>query len=84
MTIPGNLTQEKFKKMAVRNYERWFGIESGSYKQYKHTLNDKSLNITAFDLHQATEHYYSCLFLVLIQYKFYSHYNNLVHGSPSK
>ncbi|WP_201340193.1 HEPN domain-containing protein [Isorropodon fossajaponicum symbiont] len=73
MAIPEDLTQEKCKKMAVRDYECWFGIGSDFFEQYQHTFKRKKLNVVAFELHQTTGHYYSCLSLVLTQYKPYTH-----------
>ena len=49
-------------------FERWMdGVESFS-RGYGYALRDGDLNKAAFDLHQATERLYQCLFLVRTLY----------------
>ena len=57
-------------------YEDWTTTASQFVKQARHAVTDGALKIAAFDLHQATEHLYNGLLLVLTLYTPKSH--NLV------
>ncbi|WP_201341230.1 HEPN domain-containing protein [Abyssogena phaseoliformis symbiont] len=71
LAVPGYLTQKACKKMAIIDYEEWFGGANELLISYKANFKRGSYKLSAFELHQATEYYYyySCLSLVLTQYK---------------
>jgi len=72
----GNLTQAEYKVIAEKHYEHWFETACDFYKTYKYHISEKMYKLAAFDLHQATERFYSCLLLILTNYKPNTH--NLV------
>jgi predicted nucleotidyltransferase/HEPN domain-containing protein len=49
-------------------FEEWFESAQQFYRQHEHAIADGALKIAAFDLHQATERLYQCLFLVRTLY----------------
>lgn len=49
-------------------FERWMEGFGGFLRGYQYALRDGDLNKAAFDLHQATERLYQCLFLVRTLY----------------
>jgi HEPN domain-containing protein len=49
-------------------FEKWFGGVESFMRGYGYALRDGDLNKAAFDLHQATERLYQCLFLVRTLY----------------
>jgi len=68
-----NLTPEEYKSIAEKHYEQWFESAGDFQKTYKYHLSESMYKLAAFDLHQATERYFSCLLLVLTNYKPYTH-----------
>lgn len=73
---PGNLTPQEYKEIAEEHFEVWFESTKAFYFQYGSALSVPYYNNAAFQLHQAAEHCFSCLLLVLTNYKPYTH--NLV------
>lgn len=65
----GNLSAETYQSIAEKHYKHWFDSANEFYDQYQYAFSKKSLKIAAFELHQATERFYSCLLLVLSNYK---------------
>jgi len=49
-------------------FEQWLEGANSFARGYQHAVNDGDLNKAAFDLHQATERLYQCLFLVRTLY----------------
>jgi predicted nucleotidyltransferase/HEPN domain-containing protein len=49
-------------------YEEWFVTANQFYRQFQHAVADGAPNVAAFQLHQATERFYHCLFLVRTLY----------------
>jgi predicted nucleotidyltransferase/HEPN domain-containing protein len=49
-------------------FEQWFGSAESFLRGYTHAIADGDLNKAAFDLHQAVERLYQCLFLVRTLY----------------
>jgi len=76
----GNLSSGEYKAIAEKNYDQWFDSANGFLKQYKYAAKDKELKIAAFELHQATERFYSCLLLVLTSYKPNTHNLKLLNS----
>ena len=69
----GNLTPEEYKVIAEKYYAQWFESAGEFLIDYNSCLKRGSFSKAAFELHQATERYYSCLLLVLTNYKPYTH-----------
>lgn len=72
----GNLTPEEYKAIAEKHFEQWFDSAKEFLIDYQACLERGNLLKAAFELHQATERFYSCLLLVLTNYKPNTH--NLV------
>jgi predicted nucleotidyltransferase/HEPN domain-containing protein len=49
-------------------FEEWFETANQFYRQFQHAIADGAPNVAAFQLHQATERFYHCLFLVCTLY----------------
>ncbi|MES2825303.1 MAG: HEPN domain-containing protein [Pseudomonadota bacterium] len=69
----GNLTPQEYKNIAEQHYDYWYESTKVFYFQYENAFNALYYNNAAFQLHQATEHCYSCFLLVLTNYKPYTH-----------
>jgi len=76
----GNLTPEEYKTIAKNHFKQWFDSAGDFYKTYQYHLSENMYKLAAFDLHQATERYYACLLLVLINYKPYTHNLQLLNS----
>lgn len=72
----GNLTPQEYKVIAEKYYEKWFRSTKAFHRQFEFAVSVSENNVAAFQLHQSAEHCYSCLLLVLTNYKPYTH--NLV------
>ena len=70
---PGNLTAHEYKEIAEKHYALWHKSSKSFYLNYEFSTGISDYNIAAFQLHQSTEHCYSCLLLVLTNYKPYTH-----------
>jgi HEPN domain-containing protein len=49
-------------------FEEWFETADQFFRQFRHAVNDSAPKVAAFQLHQATERFYHCLFLVRTLY----------------
>jgi predicted nucleotidyltransferase/HEPN domain-containing protein len=65
---PQPLSPEQALQETREYFEDWFLSATQFYRQYEHAVDDGALNIAAFDLHQAVERFYHCLFLVRTLY----------------
>ena len=65
----GNLSPADYKTIAEKYYAQWFESAVSFYDSYEHKLSKRDLKIAAFLLHQTTERFYTCLLLVLTNYK---------------
>ena len=63
------LTPEENRKIAQDYFEQWFESASDFFGQYRYALNDQKYKLAAFELHQATERFYSSILLVFTQYR---------------
>ena len=66
---PRQLSIEEQRKMAEDDFEHWFGSANEFFIQFKNAFDRGSYNIAAFELHRATERFYSAVLLVLTRYK---------------
>jgi len=76
----GSLTPEEYKAITEKHYEQWFESAGSFLIDFGHCMDRKDLKKAAFELHQATERYYSCLLLVLTNYKPYTHNLNQLNS----
>ncbi len=65
----GNLSAAQYKAVAEKHYKQWFESANGFFKQYQYAIKDGEVKIAAFLLHQVAERLYSCLLLVVTNYK---------------
>jgi len=70
-------TPEERRRYARQNYEQWFESADGFRAAYEFMLEKGWPKLAAFQLHQATERYYTAALLVLTEYKPRSH--NIEH-----
>lgn len=69
----GNLTPQEYKAIAEKHYKVWLTSAKEFYFHYRNGLDALYFKSSAFQLHQATEHCFACLLLVLTNYKPYTH-----------
>ncbi len=67
------LTPQQRKTIAQKHFKQWFKSANSFYIQYGNALNIPDYKNAAFQLHQATERFYSAVTLVFINYRFRSH-----------
>lgn len=65
---PQSLSAEEALKETREYYEEWFESAVGFMRNAKYAINDQDTKLAAFLLHQATERFYHCLFLVRTLY----------------
>ncbi len=66
---PRELAPEERKRVAEEDFAHWFESASVFYGQFEYAYNDGHLKNAAFQLHQATERFYSTILLVFTGYK---------------
>ena len=80
LSLPGNLTPEELKKIALEDYKYWFEGAKSFLIDFGHCMERQDYKKASFELHQATERFYSCLLLVLTNYKPNSHNLKLLNS----
>ena len=65
-------------------FEEWFESAEQFYRQYRHAVADKAPKIAIFDLHQASERLYHCIFLVRTLYSPKTHNLNRLRASTEQ
>lgn len=70
---PGNVDPEEVKKRAKEEFERWMNNGDNFLKGFSFYLSSDLLSNAAFELHQATESFYTAILLVFTGYKGKSH-----------
>ena len=66
---PSTLSPAEYKVIAEGHYKQWFEKAKGFYDGYDFYFQRKDYSLAAFSLHQAAERFYSCLLLILTNYK---------------
>ena len=66
---PKKLAPEEARQKAQEYFDQWFTSANGFLKQFKYALQDEDFHIAAFQLHQATERYYTTILLVYTDYR---------------
>ena len=77
---PGNLTPQEYKSIAEEHFEIWFRSAKSFYIHYGTSIHIPDYRNAAFQLHQSAEHCFSCLLLVLTNYKPYTHNLTLLNS----
>lgn len=67
------LEPEERQRIAQEDFNQWFESAKGFFRQFEHASEDQDYKIAAFDLHQATERFYSAVTLVFVNYRFRTH-----------
>jgi predicted nucleotidyltransferase/HEPN domain-containing protein len=65
---PQPLSRAEALRETQEYFEEWFETANQFYRQFQHAVMDGAPKVAAFQLHQATERYYHCLFLVRTLY----------------
>jgi len=63
----------KRKQLAQQEFKKWFESAKDFYGQYEHAFGKRKYKLAAFELHQATERFYSAVTLVFVNYRFRTH-----------
>ncbi len=69
LVLPDSIDPEKVKTRAKEEYDLWFESANRFLEHFQFGLDKGYLNESAFQLHQATERYYTALLLVFTGYK---------------
>ena len=72
-TRPAELSPKVALAEAEEHFEEWMASASGFQKVARFCVTEGELRLAAFNLHQATEHLYHCVLLVLTLYSPKSH-----------
>lgn len=64
-----DLSAKEVQAFAQRDFDHWFHSANEFFIDFKNALGRESYNKAAFELHQATERYYSTIQLVFAGYK---------------
>ena len=75
---PRELMPEEYKDKTAKYFDQWFESAKEFFGYFKVGFEKKQYKSAAFQLHQATERYYSALLLVLTDYKPKTHYIDAV------
>lgn len=67
------LTPRQRKQIAEDDFKLWFKSAKEFFVQYENAFSRKYCKNAAFQLHQATERFYSAITLVFINYRFRTH-----------
>jgi len=65
---PRPLTPAEALRETQDYFDEWFETANQFYRQFQHAVVDGAPKVAAFQLHQATERFYHCLFLVRTLY----------------
>jgi len=66
---PKKLTPEQYQQKAQDYFDQWFNNGNNALKKFEFSFQEGILNEAAFDLHQATERYYTTILLVFTDYR---------------
>jgi len=67
------LKPEERKQIAEEDFKQWFKSAKEFFVQYENAFSRKYYKNAAFQLHQATERFYSAITLVFVNYRFRTH-----------
>ncbi|MEM6517146.1 MAG: HEPN domain-containing protein [Bacteroidota bacterium] len=66
---PKKLTPEQYRKKAQDHFDQWFESANDFLFQFQYEFDNEKWNNAAFQLHQATERYYTAILLVFTDYR---------------
>lgn len=66
---PKKLTPKQYQQKAQDYYDQWFESANEFLIDFRNALDRNSLNKAAFELHQATERFYTTILLVFTDYR---------------
>ena len=66
---PKKLTVEEARQKAQGYFDQWYANGNNALKKYQFSYQEGLLNEAAFDLHQATERFYTTILLVYTDYR---------------
>ena len=66
---PKKLTAQQYQQKAKDYFDQWFKSANGFFKGYHFYLSEEEYHIAAFQLHQATERFYTTILLVFTDYR---------------
>ena len=66
---PKKLTAAQYQQKAQDYFDQWFKSANGFFKGYHFYLLEEEYHIAAFQLHQATERFYTTILLVFTDYR---------------
>ena len=77
---PDTITSQEKADIAQEELEYWLGEGDGFFRHYGYAVKDEDYRKAAFNLHQATESYYSAIMLVYEDYKPRTHNLTYLRG----
>ena len=69
LATPKKLAPEQYQQKAQEYFDQWFESANGFYKTFKFNFEEEDYHLAAFQLHQATERYYTTILLVFTDYR---------------
>lgn len=69
LQAPKKLTPKQYQQKAQEYFDQWFESANEFYWAYEQFVNKGNCNLAAFQLHQATERYYTTILLVFTDYR---------------
>ena len=69
LAVLKELTAKEYQKKAQGYFDQWVESANGFYKTFGFNFKENDYNLAAFQLHQATERYYTTILLVLTDYR---------------
>ncbi|WP_109831770.1 HEPN domain-containing protein [Reichenbachiella versicolor] len=69
LATPKKLTEKQYQQKAQEYFDQWFESANEFLIDFSNALNRNSLKKAAFELHQATERYYTTILLVFTDYR---------------
>jgi len=67
------ITPQERKTIAEEHFKHWFKSAKGFYNSSQRNVEAREYKLPAFELHQATERFYSAVTLVFVNYRFRIH-----------
>ncbi|MDC6362226.1 MULTISPECIES: HEPN domain-containing protein [Flavobacteriaceae] len=69
LATPKLLTPQESQQKAQEHFDQWFTSANGFFKTFRFNFSEKDYHLAAFQLHQATERYYTTILLVFTDYR---------------
>ncbi|MCL6274231.1 HEPN domain-containing protein [Muricauda sp. 2012CJ35-5] len=69
LATPKKLTPEQYRQKAQDHFDQWFESAKGFLDLFEYCLNKPDFHLAAFNLHQATERFYTTILLVFTDYR---------------